>query len=37
MAGTVLLAVYGRTRWEDLEHAEALIVDKDSGGHGSLY
>ena len=32
MAGTVLLAVYGRTRWEDLEHAEALIVDKDSGG-----
>ena len=32
MAGTVLLAVYGRTRWEDLEHAETLIVDRDSAG-----
>ena len=32
MAGTTLLAVYGRTRWEDLEHAETLLVDKDSGG-----
>ena len=32
MAGTTLLAVYGRTRWEDLEHSESLIVDRDSAG-----
>ena len=32
MAGAVLLAVYGRTRWEDLAHSESLLVDKDSGG-----
>ena len=35
MAGAVLLAVYGRARWEDLEHAEELIVDRESGGTAS--
>ena len=30
--GTVLLAVYSRSRWADLQHAESLHVDCDSDG-----
>ena len=32
LAGTVLFAIYSRSRWSDLQHAESLHVDMDSHG-----
>ena len=32
MAGSILFCTYGRARWEDLEHADLLIVDRGDDG-----
>ena len=32
MAGSLLFCTYARVRWEDLEHADALLVDKGEDG-----
>ena len=32
MAGSILCCTYGRARWEDLEHADLLIVDRGDDG-----
>ena len=31
-AGTVLCMVYSRSRWNDLQHAESVLVDRDDTG-----
>lgn len=33
MAGMVLFCVYGRARWSDAQHAEGILVDRDTDGN----
>ncbi|CAE7229718.1 NaCP60E [Symbiodinium sp. CCMP2592] len=36
MAGALLLATYGRARWEDLSHAESITVDRGENGEAAF-
>lgn len=35
-AGTLLAMIYSRNRWNDLQQAEAVLLDVDGEGHGAF-